>query len=167
MIDWIETERTRLRPFEASDTEAAFTWFSDREVMKYIPRGADTTRADTQRRITGYREHQAHFGFSKWLVVHRETNEPMGDSGLFHLPDGQRIELGYRLARPWWGAGYAAEIGRGWLAWFDAYLPGEDLFADVHPEHLKSQRVLAKLGFAPSHPERIFDTTMIIYRRLP
>jgi RimJ/RimL family protein N-acetyltransferase len=165
MTDWIETDRTRLRPFEESDAEEAFAWFSDPEVMRFIPRGADTTLDDTRRRIAGYREHQARFGFSKWLILYRETGQAIGDSGLFHLPDGKRIELGFRFARPYWGAGFAVEVGRAWLAWFDAHLAGEPLFADVHAENVRSQRVLAKLGFQPSHSELVLGMTMMIHIR--
>jgi ribosomal-protein-alanine N-acetyltransferase len=157
----------RLRPFEESDADEAFAWFSDTEVMRFIPRGADARLEETRRRIARYREHQARFGFSKWIIVHRDTGEVIGDAGLFHLPDGKRIELGYRLARPYWGAGLAAEAARGWLQWFDAHLPGERLFADVHPEHTRSQRLLEKLGFEPSHPENILGMLMMIYNRGP
>ena len=165
MTDRIETERLRLRPFEEADAAEAFAWFSDVEVMRFIPRGPDRTPEDSHRRIEGYRDHQARFGFSKWLVEHRETGEAIGDSGLFHLPDGQRIELGFRLARPHWGKGLAAEAGRGWLTWWDTHLAGQPLFADVHPEHVRSQRVLSKLGFQPSHPEEVLGMTMMIYTR--
>jgi [ribosomal protein S5]-alanine N-acetyltransferase len=165
MTDWIETERTRMRPFE--DAEEAFAWFSDLEVMKFIPGGPDATLDDTRRRIARYREHQERFGFSKRLILHRETGKAIGDSGLFYLPDGERIELGFRLARAYWGAGYAAEVGRAWLDWFDAHLADEALFADVHPDHVKSQRVLKKKGFYPLHSELVHGLTMLIYRRGP
>lgn len=165
MIDWIETQRTRLRPFEETDVEEAFAWFSDPEVMKFIPNGPDATLEHTRRRIAGYREHQARFGFSKRLIVHRETGKPIGDSGLLHLPDGERIELGFRLLKPYWGSGYAVEVGLAWLDWFDAHLAGRPLFADVNPDHAKSQRVLSKLGFQPSHPEIVYGMIMLIYRR--
>lgn len=165
MTDWIETERTRLRPFEEADAEAAFAWFSDAEVMKFIPGGPDATLADTHRRIAGYRDHQARHGFSKRLILHRETGQAIGDSGLHFLPDGQRIELGFRLSRAYWGAGYALEVGRAWLEWFDKHHTGEPLFADVHPDHLRSQRVLEKLGFKPSHSELVFGMNMLIYGR--
>lgn len=163
--DWIETERTRLRPFESADAEASHAWFSDPEVMRFIPRGRDITMENTRARIAGYCEHQARFGFSKRLIIHRETGEAIGDSGLFHLPDGKRIEFGFRLARSHWGAGYAEEVARAWLAWFDTHLPGEPLFADVHAEHIRSQRVLTKLDFHPSHEEIVFNMPMLIYRR--
>jgi len=165
--DWIETERTRMHPFEETDAGEAFTWFSDPEVMKYIPGGLDATLEGTRSRIARYREHQARFGFSKRLIIHRETGRAIGDSGLYHLPDGQRIELGFRLARPYWGAGYAVEVGRAWLGWFDEHLKGEPLFADVHPDNFRSQRVLSKLGFDCSHSELVFEMPMLIYCRYP
>ena len=91
----------------------------------------------------------------------------IGDAGLFRLPDGRRIELGYRLMKPYWGAGYAAEVGRAWLGWFDKHMEGERLFADVHPDNTRSQRVLAKLGFQHSHSERVHAMQMLIYFRNP
>lgn len=163
--DWIETERMRLRPFEATDAEACFAWFSDPEVMQFIPSGADETLEDTRRRIAGYREHQEQHGFSKRLIIHRESGLPIGDSGLYHLPDGNRIELGFRLAKPFWGQGYALEVGRAWLRWFDERLTGEPLFADVHPDHVRSQSVLRKLGFEASHTEMVGGMLMWIYER--
>lgn len=163
--DFIETERTQLRHFEMEDVERCFSWFSDPEVMQFIPGGADATREDTSRRIAGYCEHQRWHGFSKRVIVHRESGEPIGDSGLYHLPDGERIELGFRLARPYWGQGYAAEVGRAWLRWFDHHLGMRPLYADVHPDHVRSQQVLGKLGFGRSHQEMVGGMTMWIYKR--
>lgn len=165
MSEAIETERTILRLFEEADAEIAHAWFSDPEVMRFIPGGADTTLDDTRRRISAYRAHQKQHGFSKRIIIHRETGQAIGDSGLYHLPDGKRIELGFRLAKPHWGQGYAAEVGRAWLAWFDAHLAGEPLFADVHPDHLRSQRVLEKIEFAHSHAETVLGMRMLIYVR--
>ncbi|HYF35765.1 MAG TPA: GNAT family N-acetyltransferase [Prosthecobacter sp.] len=155
-----------MRLFEETDAEAAFGWFSDGEVMRFIPGGPDAALEVTRRRIAGYREHQARFGFSKRIIIHRANGETIGDSGLFHLPDGERIELGFRLARPYWGAGYAIEVGQGWLEWFDRNFKDETLFADVHPEHERSQAVLVKLGFQRSHSEVIHGMNMLIYRRV-
>ena len=146
MTDSIETERTLIRPFEPADAGAAHQWFSDLEVMKFIPSGGDETLEDTRHRIAGYIAHQKEFGFSKGIVIHRASGEPIGDGGLYHLPDGTRIELGFRFKREFWGQGYAVEIGRAWIGRFDAAMPGRTLFADVHPDHVRSQRVLQKLG---------------------
>jgi RimJ/RimL family protein N-acetyltransferase len=44
---WIETDRTRMRPFEEADADDAFAWFSDPEAMRFIPRGPDRMIEDT------------------------------------------------------------------------------------------------------------------------
>ncbi|MDZ4404288.1 bifunctional GrpB family protein/GNAT family N-acetyltransferase [Prosthecobacter sp.] len=163
--DCIETERTRLRLFEDADAEHAFTWLSDPEVMRFIPSGPDATLDDTRRRIAAYRAHQDRHGFSKQLIIHRESSQAIGDAGLYHLPDGKRIELGFRIAKSRWAQGYAVEVGRAWLAWFDTHLADEPLFADVHPDHRRSQRVLEKLGFCRSYEETVFGMSMLIYTR--
>jgi [ribosomal protein S5]-alanine N-acetyltransferase len=164
--NWIETPRTRMRDFEEADAESCFSWFSDPDVMQFIPGGRDEIIEDTRRRIAGYRKHQERHGFSKRLILHRESGVPIGDAGLYHLPDGERIELGFRFAKPHWGQGYAVEVGRTWLQWFDANLCGTPLFADVHPAHHRSQSVLRKLGFEPSHIETLHGMTMWIYERM-
>jgi [ribosomal protein S5]-alanine N-acetyltransferase len=163
--DWIETARTQLRPFEESDAEACCSWFSDPDVMQFIPGGRDATLPEVQRRIARYRKHQDKHGFSKRIILDRDTGQAIGDSGLFYLPDGKRIELGFRFAKQFWGQGYAVEVGKAWLKWFDTNLNGTPLFADVHPAHHRSQSVLRKLGFEPSHTETLYGTTMWIYER--
>jgi RimJ/RimL family protein N-acetyltransferase len=82
-----------------------------------------------------------------------------------HLPDGKRIELGFRLAKAYWGQGYAIEVGRAWLECFDTHHAAEPLFADVYPDHVRSRPVLEKLGFDCSHVETILGMPMLIYSR--
>ena len=63
MQDRIETERLILRPFEASDTAAAFGWFGDPVVMRFTPTGPDKIIEGTEARLTLFMEHQkAHWG---------------------------------------------------------------------------------------------------------
>jgi hypothetical protein len=45
-------------------------------------------------------------------------------------------------------------------------LSGTPLFADVHPAHHRSQSVLRKLAFEPSHIETLHGMTMWIYERM-
>src|SRR5690349_15745584 len=103
------TDRTFLRPFEIADAPAALPWFSDPEVMRFIPGGADPDVAAVEKRLDRYMAHQELHGFSKWVIIERETQAFIGDAGLFYFPDGERIELGFRLRRDRWGQGYAPE----------------------------------------------------------
>jgi len=151
MQDRIETERLILRPFEASDTVAAFGWFGDPVVMRFTPTGPDKNIEGTEARLTLFMEHQRAHGFSKWLILHRASGVAIGDSGLLVLKDYGWIDLGFRLAQPHWGKGFATEVVSAWVrAAFDEFGLSR-LGAFVHPKNVASIRVVEKAGF---HSER-------------
>ena len=58
MLKLLETTRTQMRPFAASDVSEAFIWLSNPEVMRYIPFGPDRTVNETSARISRYIDHQ-------------------------------------------------------------------------------------------------------------
>ena len=151
MQDRIETERLILRPFEASDAEAAFEWFGDRVVMRFTPTGPDKSVEETKARLAGYVDHQKVHGFSKWLVLSRDSGIAMGDSGLLVLKEYGWVDLGFRFAQPYWDKGFATEVASACVrAAFNEFRLTR-LGAFVHPENHASIRILEKLGF---HAER-------------
>lgn len=156
MITSLETERTTLRPFVLADASEAFGWFRDPEVMRYIPRGPDHTREETSARLGRYMAHQADHGFSKWVVIDRASGWLIGDAGLHFLPDGQRVELGYRVARPFWGQGLATEIGQKWIEMAGEFISQTLLYTFAHPENASSLHVIRKLGFTYLQQETFY-----------
>jgi [ribosomal protein S5]-alanine N-acetyltransferase len=162
----IVTNRLLLRPFELSDVEAAFQWFSDPEVMRFTPSGPDESLDHTKTRLAKYQEHQLVHGFSKWIVVDRGASRPIGDAGLLVLQDYDWIDFGYRIAQPYWGNGLATEAGTGWVrAAFDQFHINR-LTAFVHPENVASIRVLHKLGFEMDRPETVMSMKSIVFYTL-
>lgn len=163
MHSFLETPRTHLRPFSLSDTEAVFSWMSDTEVMRFIPLGPDNTLDQTSARLSKYIGHQKTHGFSKWLIIDRESNRPIGDSGFYFLPDGKRVELGYRLSRSHWGLGLATEVASKWIEVADDFLTEETLFAFAHPENTASLHVMTKVGFKYLQHETFYGLNAPIY----
>ena len=148
MVETIETERLQLQPFQEDDAEAAFGWFGDPLVMRFVPSGPDLSLEATRRRLHGYREHQAAHGFSKWAIRLRGSVEPIGDSGLLVLDATESIDLGFRLARPYWGQGFATEAASAWVRLAFERLGIDRLTAFTHPSNVASVGVLRKVGFA-------------------
>jgi ribosomal-protein-alanine N-acetyltransferase len=54
--------------------------------------------------------------------------------------------LGYAIGRPWWGRGIAAEAAEAVMAWGIATFGLTRVWASTDVRHLRSQRVLEKLG---------------------
>ena len=57
-------------------------------------------------------------GVHKWMAYERLTGALVGRGGLsrVHIAGQERLEIGWALLRPFWGHGYATEIGRAGLA---------------------------------------------------
>ncbi len=159
----LETRRLILRPFRPSDVEAAFGWFGDPIVMRFTPTGPDTSIEQTKARLANYQEHQTSHGFSKWIILERQLGRAIGDSGLLKLDDHGWIELGFRLAQPYWGKGLATEAASAWVrAAFDDFHI-DRLTALVHPENIASIRVLEKLRFHADRRDTIMGMKSILF----
>ena len=110
----VETKRLVLRHFRISDGEAMNRVFGDAEVMRFGD-GVQTTEWVHDwlcRCLENYRQKS---GIGPWAVVEKSSTETIGYCGLFYYPDvcGQpETEIGYRLARPHWGRGYATEAAK-------------------------------------------------------
>ena len=161
--DRLETRRLILRPFEEGDAEAAFGWFGDPDVMRFTTTGPDSSVEQTKARLAKYQEHQAAHGFSKWIILDRHSGGAIGDSGLIHLEEYGRIDLGYRFAKPFWGKGLATEVAAAWVrAAFDDFHI-DRLTAFVHPENAASVRVLKKVGFWTEGQEKIMGMDAVVF----
>src|SRR6516164_965450 len=163
MQDRIETERLILRPFEASDAEAAFGWFGNPTVMRFTPMGPDKSIEETKAKLTFFMDHQKAHGFSKWLILDRTSEVAIGDSGLLVLEDYGWIDLGFRFAQPYWGRGLATEAAAAWVhAAFDQFRLTR-LGAFVHPKNHASIRVLEKVGFREDRRGVVMGMDSIVF----
>jgi RimJ/RimL family protein N-acetyltransferase len=160
----IETPRLLLRPFVVDDAEAAFGWLSDAAVMKYSPKGPDATIERTTARIATYRAHQAAYGYSKWVILERDTGLAVGDAGLMVLDDEGWIDLGFRFSPVHWGRGFATEVAQAWIhVAFDEHEIGA-IGAFAHADNIASLRVLDKLGFTPLRDDIVMGMPARVYR---
>ena len=112
----ITTKRLIIRPFIAGDFEAIHAVWSDPAVMGAIPSHA-YDREQSWSRLREKFRHQALHGFSKWAVAELASGTVIGECGVHYLEGGPDIELGYKLARAYWGQGLAAEAAQACLDW--------------------------------------------------
>ena len=163
MQNRIETERLILRPFEASDAEAAFGWFGNPIVMRFTPKGPDKSIEETRAKLAFFMQHQKAHSFSKWVILDRASGVAIGDSGLLVLEDYGWVDLGFRFAQPYWGKGLATEVAFAWLrAAFDEFRLIR-LGAFVHPENIASIRVLEKIGFRTERRATVMGMDSIVF----
>lgn len=161
----ILTTRLALRAYEPDDAEQVHdVLYGDAEVMRHVggPLDVFATRAALER----YAALQASRGFAFWALVERETGLIAGEAGLVPLGgEGPEVELGYTLGRAFWGRGYATEAGGAVVGEAFGALGLDRLVAVTRVENAASQRVLAKLGFAPAGRRHAWGAEQLLFER--
>lgn len=137
MIGAFETARLSLRPIAVEDVDLLVDLDSDPEVMRYL-----TGRASTRQEV----EHEIRQRLgSRWVAFDRVTGDFIGWFGLVPGDEGS-YDLGYRVARRWWGKGLASE---GTQALIDAAfgrLGAQRLTAQTMAVNRRSRGVMERCG---------------------
>jgi [ribosomal protein S5]-alanine N-acetyltransferase len=148
----LETARLRLVPWRPEHWLGLRPIARDPEVVRYISDGqlwSDERIQDfVERQVNGF----AQRGFCFWRLLPKETlgaqdaEQMIGFCGLQPLPETTEIEIGWWLARAWWGKGLATEAAR--EAMRDAFerIGLERIVAIALPENRASTHVMEKLG---------------------
>jgi [ribosomal protein S5]-alanine N-acetyltransferase len=141
----IETDRLRLRRAVEDDAEAIFAQYAqDPETTKYLawkPTGKiEDTRAHLRASALLW---EGGKGF-QWVILRKKDSQLLGAVGL--RVDGHKAELGYVLAKKFWGHGYMTEAVR---AVVDRAIQEKDVYrvwAVCDLENTASGRVMEKAG---------------------
>jgi RimJ/RimL family protein N-acetyltransferase len=146
----IETERLILRSWRDADRDPFAAMSADPQVMETL--GGLLTREGADAYID---EHQAHLqrnGFGRWAVERRSDGAFIGAVGAAPiwpgLPMPEGYEIGWRLARHAWGAGYATEAAAAAIRHALQHCSAADIYAFTTPINLRSQAVMERLELA-------------------
>lgn len=144
----IETKRLRLRRLRPSDEPELVALDSDPDVMRYVgsPAGVKPPAETVERVRQRIGANHGPLGF--WRVEDRGDGTFYGLGALIRMPDGDDVELAYRLARHAWGRGIAREVGALLVDYAFRTVALPRVVAVTYPDNVASQRVLDKLGFA-------------------
>ena len=126
--------------------------------MEYFPSVLDRQQSDELAdRVEAYFVKN---GFGLWAVEIPGVTSFAGFDGLFtptfEAPGNQPIEIGWRLARPFWGKGYATEGARAALQFGFTHLDLEEIVAFAVPANVRSTAVMRRIGMTFSQE---FDHT--------
>jgi ribosomal-protein-alanine N-acetyltransferase len=143
----IETERLRLRPFEATDGDLLYILYGDARVMS-IRKIGPQTRAQSDAQLSEVVDHWCRHGIGLWAVFEKASGAFFGECGLREIETGgEEIELSYGLVPEAWGRGLGSEAGQAALVHGFDVAGLETVYAVARADNKRSRRVMEKLGF--------------------
>ena len=141
----LETERLLLREKTVDDAENAYLLNLDPEVIKYTGDGPFASVEEAQTFLENYASYRT-YGFGRWAVILKETNEYLGWCGLKYTPELDEFDIGYRFMQKYWGLGYATESAKACIRYGFEELNIRTIVGRAMTENVNSIKVLKKLG---------------------
>jgi RimJ/RimL family protein N-acetyltransferase len=157
----LETERLILRKFEERDIDAIFAMRSDADMMRFIrePQNRDETISWLKLVSSHWKNEKVGF----CAVIEKASGQVIGWCGLWRLKETGETEVGYAIAKEYWGRGFAAEAARCFLEYGFTELNLEKIVAVARPENTASRRVMEKLGMRYDYTGEFYGRQLVHY----
>jgi RimJ/RimL family protein N-acetyltransferase len=148
VVPVLDTPRLRLRQWRAEDRPPFAAMNADPEVMAFFPAPLSIEASDAladrlARELEGR-------GYGLWAVEARDQAPFLGFVGLqpvgFDAPFTPAVEIGWRLARPFWGHGYATEAAAAVLDRAFGPLGLDQVVSFASAGNRRSVAVMVRLG---------------------
>jgi len=169
-IPVLESERLRLRGHGPEDFDDCAALWGDPQITQHIG-GRPLTREEVWSRLLRNAGIWLWFGYGYWVVEEKDTQQFVGEVGYANLqreiqpPLDDLPELGWVLAKPFHGKGYATEAVRAAISWGDQRLGYGQSTCMIDPENAPSIRVAQKCDFRESHRADYNGEPIIVFTR--
>ena len=171
----LRTDRLVLRGWRESDLAPWAAMNADPEVREHFP--DILTRKQSDASVARFRADLDQRGWGWWAVEVRATGAFIGFTGLDPVDEDMPftgVEVGWRLARPHWGHGYATEAALAAVAYGFESLGLTEILAVTTATNLRSQAVMRRIGMTRDPADDFDDMTVpegplrpsVVYRLL-
>lgn len=143
----IETERLILRKFTLNDSAFMLELLNTPAWLRFIgDRGIRTIEETDQYLLDGNIRSYQEYGFGFYVVVVKETNEPIGICGIKKREELDDVDIGFGFFPQFIGKGYGYEAASATLDYALNILKIKRIVAIVNPENSPSIGLIKKIG---------------------
>jgi RimJ/RimL family protein N-acetyltransferase len=143
----LETARIVLRKWCSEDYTEFARMNTDPDVMRYFP--SLLSRKESDILAKKFDNLLAEKGWGFWAAQRKSDSAFIGLVGLNKaddLPVASCMEVGWRLAKAYWGEGYATEAATASLHFAFSLLEQDRVAAFTAPANSRSRKVMSRLG---------------------
>ncbi|MED2971641.1 GNAT family N-acetyltransferase [Fictibacillus sp. B-59209] len=146
----MESQRLQFREYSMEDLEFYASLWGQSDVVQYIGKGLTKTKKEATKSLENWILPGYKNGLGLYIILHKETGEPIGHAGLVRqIVEGRReTEIGYWLAKPFWGKGFASEAAAFFMSYGKIQLKYGRMISLIHPKNTASIAVAKKIGMA-------------------
>jgi RimJ/RimL family protein N-acetyltransferase len=162
-METLRTERLVLRMFREDDLDEYAVITADPEVSRYLGDGSPLSRDYAWRQMAMILGHWRLKGYGMWAAEEAATGRLVGRIGFFNPEGWPGFELGWMLAREFWGRGYATEGARRALEYGFTEMGREHVISLIRPANLPSIRVAERLGERLERSTDLFGNPALVY----
>lgn len=159
-----ETPGLILRHLNLDDVEELAAIYTDPVVMRFFSGTYtyESTKQWLEERVFKCYQQK---GWGLWATIYKMENKLIGRCGLIpQLVNGQEeVEIGYLLAKEYWGRGLATEAACVSRDYGFEKLGANRLISLIDPDNIASQQVAKKVGLTYEKDTNMWNKTVRVY----
>lgn len=147
----IQSERLAFRKYTDEDFQFLCSLLTDPEMIRYIGKGRTRNKNEALEFLYWiYRSYKENPQSGLQLLVRKEDGRRIGHAGLVvqTIEGIDELEVGYWVAKEFWGQGYAKEAAETLRDYGMNQLGRKRLISLIQPENTASQKVAQHIGMA-------------------
>jgi ribosomal-protein-alanine N-acetyltransferase len=145
----LETDRLVMRMLSLDDAKDIFDYTSDPEFAKYLSWGPATSIDDSISFLSDAMFRYQLGDVAGWGLVNKRDDKLIGTCGFTNWdPESKKAEIGYALAREYWGQGYITEAVKRAVRYGFESMELNRIEAMCDAQNVGSARVMEKAGMS-------------------
>lgn len=143
------SQRLIFRPYEQGNFAFLCSMLNDPEMMQYIGNGKTRNIEEAHAFLESIQSHyEKNEEFGLKMLIRKKDGIPVGHAGIIpqQINDVDELEIGYWIAREFWGNGYATEAASTLLKRGVNQLGIDRLISLIQPENTMSSNIAVKNG---------------------
>ena len=140
-----QSDRLLLEIPQEDDFKRFYEIHSDPQTNLFNPNGPLDIEG-SQKAFQKLLKHWSDYNFGSWVIKLKDSKKIIGFGGLSYRMYGQeqRLNIGYRFDKDFWGQGYASELAQHTIIYAFLDIKATKIYAIVRPKHGASIKVLEK-----------------------